>query len=54
MRQKSIENWRTIPLPNIDYDIISKTITSSLKLVLAQIISLEQTRIDFGRDIAEN
>lgn len=52
--KKYLKNWRPITLLNVDYKMISKTITSRLKLVLEQIISPEQSCSVPGRDIAEN
>lgn len=49
-----LSNWRPISLLNIDYKIISKTLSNRLKAVMPEIIAIEQTCSVQGRSIFTN
>ena len=52
--KRFIKNWRPISLLNVDYKIISKALTSRLKKVLPDLISLQQTAYVGNRFIGES
>ena len=51
---KDLKNWRPISLLNVDYKIISKSITSRLSRVLSTIVDADQTCSVPGRSIFSN
>ena len=51
---KNLKNWRPISLLNVDYNIISKVITTRLSSVLEYIVNPDQTCSVPGRSIFSN
>lgn len=49
-----LKNWRPIALLNVDYKIVAKSLARSLKQVLPDLISPEQTGFLKNRFIGEN
>ena len=49
-----LKNWRPISLLNVDYKILSKTLSERLKNILSKIIHPDQTGFVYGRNIVEN
>ena len=49
-----LTHWRPISLLNVDYKIVSKVLSKRLKLVLENIISIDQTCSVPGRSILDN
>jgi len=50
----SLNNWRPISLPNVDYKIASKAIANKIKTKLPAIISPDHTGFIKGRYIGDN
>ena len=48
-----LKNWRPISLLNVDYKIITKSLTNRLKQVLPSIINQDQTCGVIGRSISQ-
>lgn len=52
--RKNLKNWRPISLQNVDAKIISKVLAERLKLVLGELISVDQQGCIPGRFIGKN
>ena len=51
---EKLTNWRPISLLNVDYKIISKTLTNRLSSVIGKLVEIDQTCSVPGRSILDN
>lgn len=49
-----LKNWRPISLLNVDYKLVSKSLTNRLSKVMSELINIDQTCAVKGRSIKDN